>query len=173
MKTILCLVACVALALGCSKSQPEYQAAVASAQSRDVFICYEDGFWGALDDLRITVPAFGLEVPCTPSTFKLDGVESKCLRLTIPLPDSRQMMWNEDMTISTGSVEVDFKSPDVNLTLSFGFEMNVRRDVPGYFVGNSSIAVSSVSNGTSVILREGNTFSDRFVFHISSLVTTH
>lgn len=166
------LIACAALALSCSKSKTTYAPAVASAQSRGVVVCYEEGFWGSLESLKVYAPGIETEVDFTPSIIKLDGVESCCLRLSVPLPDMKQMTPGEDPSTMTGSVDVNFTSDAMNLTLTFGFFYHVRTDVPQPFYGGSSIVVSSVSYGASTVQREGNTVNDRLVFDVASLINS-
>lgn len=160
----------VLLLMSCTKTQSEYIPATASAQHKGVIVCYEEGFWGQIESLQISAPNIAKSIPFTPSTVSLNGTDNKCLYFSIPLPDYNQMSWDDEKANATGAVDVKFKSSDVDITLSFGFELHIRADMTEDAVGGSSIKVSSVTYGSSMIMRDGHTLNDKFIFDIKSLI---
>ena len=93
-KILLTTVLCISF-IGCSK-QSDYQMAIASAQSREVIISYPDGYWRDIQSLSIKHVENGDNpVEYCPLSTDSDNKDCKQLKLTIPNPNQKELIWSD------------------------------------------------------------------------------
>lgn len=166
-KIFLTTVLCISF-IGCSK-QSDYQMAIASAQSREVIISYPDGYWRDIQSLSIKHVENGDNpVEYCPLSTDSDNKDCKQLKLTIPNPNQKELIWSENHLSAKGYSTLSFKSDNKNFSIIFEFSFDFCDN--NDLLGGSSMYVSAVSSKHSRIERRGHPFNEPFNIDILSLI---